>query len=47
VEAEEIEADMFVSLIHRRIFSAHRQKEMYGDPTSVAAFLPTVRGLDF
>lgn len=47
VEAEEIEAEVFVSLIQRRIFSAHRQNELYGDPTSIAAFLPTIRGLDF
>jgi len=47
VEAEEIEAEVFVALIQRRIFSAHRQNELYGDPTSIAAFLPTIRGLDF
>ncbi len=44
---QEREAELFVLLIRRKLVTAQRLHELYGEPTSIPAMQPYVRGLDF
>lgn len=46
-DRQEREAELFVLLIQRKLVMAQRLHELYGEPTSIAAMHPYVRGLDF
>ena len=47
VDLQEQEAEHFVLLIQRKLVTAHRLQELYGDPTSNDMFRPYILGLDF
>lgn len=44
---QEQEAEEFVLIIRRKLVTAHRLQELYGEPTSIDTLRPYVRGLDF
>ena len=44
---QEQEAEEFVLIIRRKVVTAHRLQELYGEPTSIDSLRPYVRGLDF
>jgi hypothetical protein len=46
-DRQEQEAEEFVLLIRRKLVTAHRLQELYGEPTSIDSLRPYVRGLDF
>ena len=46
-DPQERDAELFVLLIRRKLVTAQRLHELYGEPTSIPAMQPYVRGLDF
>lgn len=44
---QEREAEEFALIIRRKLVTAHRLQELYGEPTSIDTLRPYVRGLDF
>lgn len=44
--SQEREAEEFVMAIHRKLVTARRLQELYGEPTSIRSMQPYVRGLD-
>lgn len=44
---EEQEAEEFVLMVRRKLVTAHRLQELYGESTSIETLRPYVRGLDF
>lgn len=44
---QEQEAEQFVLIIRRKLVTAHRLQELYGEPTSISTMQPYVRSLDF
>ncbi|MEO8391409.1 MAG: ImmA/IrrE family metallo-endopeptidase [Chloroflexota bacterium] len=46
-DIQEQEAEQFVLLIRRKLVTAHRLRELYGQPTSIEMYRERIQGLDF